>query len=158
MDQHNDEFRERLKDALALWASGVCIVSAREDRIIHAVTVTAFNSISLDPPLVMVSLGRNASVLPSLQPDRPFGISILAAGQRRIGSMFADPAPIGRDVFSSDDPPVIRDALVTFTCEVDRRIEVGTHMLVLGRVLSIDGAMEGEPLIRFDRRWQRLRS
>lgn len=157
MDHHNDEFRQQLKDALALWASGVCVVSAREERVIHAVTVTAFNSVSLDPPLLMVSLGRNASVLPSLHPGRPFGVSILEAGQRRIGSMFADPAPIGRDVFSSDDPPVIRDALATFACEVDQRIEVGTHVLVLGRVLSVDGALDGEPLIRFGRRWHRLR-
>lgn len=151
-----DAFREQVREAMAHWASGVTIVAATDGAIIHAVTVTAFMSVSLDPPLVLVGLGGNASVLPLLTPDTRFGISVLTENQRRTASMFTDPAPIGREVFDLTDVPLVKDSLVALTCSVKDRLYVGDHTLVVANVEAVGGALSGGPLIRYERAWAKL--
>lgn len=153
----NEALRDRMREAMAHWASGVTVVAASDGPVIHAVTVTAFMSVSLDPPLVLVGLGGNASVLPALTPGERFGISILAESQRRLASMFTDPAPIGRDAFETADVPLVKNALVTLTCVVEERIYAGDHTLILAGVTGVGGDTGQAPLIRYAREWKGLR-
>lgn len=150
--------REQMRDAMAQWASGVTIVAATDGPLIHAVTVTAFTSVSLDPPLVLVCLGGNASVLPILTEGRRFGISILAESQRRIASMFTDPAPIGREVFDLSDVPLVRGALATLTCSVAERVYAGDHTVVIAGVEGVGGDPGQAPLVRWRRAWTGVRN
>lgn len=152
-----DVLREALRDAMAHWASGVTVVAVADGPMIHAVTVTAFLSVSLDPPLVLVSLGGNATVLPVLSPGTAFGISILSNAQRRIASMFTDPAPIGREVFEREDVPLVKDALVSLTCVVEERVFAGDHTLVVAGVQRVRETATGSPLIRYARSWTTVR-
>jgi flavin reductase (DIM6/NTAB) family NADH-FMN oxidoreductase RutF len=147
-----DEFRE----ALANWASGVTIVACRHDGRVVATTVSAFTSLSLDPPLVLVALGPNATVLPFLQPGAHFGISILAEPQRRLATIFADPLPVGNSPFATEGEPVIDDALVALACTVTEVRTGGDHRLVLAEVTAIRGRSDAAPLIRFRRRYHGL--
>jgi flavin reductase (NADH) len=152
MSPTSDEFR----DALSRWASGVTVVACRADGRTIATTVSAFTSLSLEPPLVLVALGPNATVLPFLQPDSTFGISILAAGQRRLATIFADPFPVGASPFPADGPPVIADALVGLDCAVREARPAGDHTLVIAEVRAIVPGTQTGPLIRFRRTWHRL--
>lgn len=154
-DEQN-ALREQMREALAHWASGVTIVAAIDGPTIHAVTVTAFMSVSLDPPIVLVGLGGNASVLPLLTKAERFGISILAESQRRVASMFTDPAPIGREVFDTTDVPLVKNALVTLTCSVEERIFAGDHTLIIASVEGVGGDPGQKPLIRYAREWAGL--
>lgn len=149
--------RDQVREAMAHWASGVTIVAASDGPTIHAVTVTAFMSVSLDPPLVLVGLGGNASVLPLLTPAQRFGISILADSQQRAASMFTDPAPIGREVFDTTDVPLVKNALVTLTCCVEEHLFAGDHTVILAAVEKVSGDTSQKPLVRYARAWTTLK-
>jgi flavin reductase ActVB len=145
------------REAMARWASGVAVVACRHEGRVIATTVAAFLSVSLEPPLVLVALGANATVLPFLAVAAPFGISILAAKQRRLAAVFADPFPAIADPFPAADPPLLPDALVRLHCSVRETRTAGDHTLVIAAVDELHFA-ETAPLIRFRRRYHALAS
>lgn len=145
----------RFRDALSRWASGVTIVAVHNGGRVVGTTVSAFTSLSLDPPLVLAALGRNATVLPFLDPGAVVGISILARSQARIATVFADPFPVGPDPFLPGTPPRVRDALVALTCRVRDVSQAGDHTLIAAEVTDALVGAE-QPLVRFRRRYHGL--
>ena len=141
--------QRQFRDALARWASGVAVIAARDGPNIHAITATAFSSLSLEPPLVMCGIGRNATVLPSIESGDRFTINILASAQRRLASMFADTGPLARDAFAPEGPPILDDALVALVCSLHALHDGGDHALVIARVEEIVFGTEQEPLVRY---------
>ena len=84
------DLQQDFKDALASWASGVSIVAAKgPGSTSYGLTVSAFNSVSLDPPLVMVCLNRSNRLPGLIREDGRFSVSILAAGQDEVSNHFA---------------------------------------------------------------------
>ena len=148
--------REWFRNALAGWASGVTVVACRTDGRVVATTVSAFMSLSLEPPLVVIALGPNATVRPYLQPGQTFAVSVLAADQRRQAMVFADPYPAGADPFPATGAPVIDGCLAGLTCVVERVHEGGDHALVIAAVHDATGGATGTPLIRYDRGYHAL--
>jgi flavin reductase (DIM6/NTAB) family NADH-FMN oxidoreductase RutF len=140
-----------LREALSHWASGVTIVAVRDEGKVHALTVSAFLPLSVEPPLVLISLGHNASALPFLEPGTSFAISLLAAGQRGLASRYADVFPVGPDPFAAHGPPIVRDAVASLACTVVEVRPAGDHHLVTGRV---DDARAGQdqPVLVYHRR------
>lgn len=152
MTVSSQDFRE----ALARWASGVTVIACRHDHRVVATTVSAFMSLSLEPPLVLVGLGANATVLPFLQPGADFGISILAGDQKRIASIFADPFPVGPSPFPPAGPAIVEDALAGLACTVRETRTAGDHTLVIAVVGQLTAVRDAAPLVRFRRRYHRL--
>jgi flavin reductase (NADH) len=147
---------EEFRDAMRRWASGVTIVAVRYEGRVVATTVSAFLSLSLRPPLVLVAIGANATILPFLQPGTRFGISILGEHQRRLATIYADPFPVGLSPFSTDGDPVIADALVGLACTVTETRQGGDHVIATASVDAVAVSGSGEPLIRFDRAYRTL--
>ena len=145
----------RIREAFSRWASGVAVAAVREDDQVLATTVTALVSVSVNPPLLLVSLGPTAQVLPYLTPGRRFGVSVLAEGQARTASVYADSFPVGASAFPAEGDPVIADALVQIVCVVERVETAADHRLVIARVVAAETS-DGAPLIRFARAYRRL--
>jgi flavin reductase (DIM6/NTAB) family NADH-FMN oxidoreductase RutF len=143
------------RDALGSWATGVTIVAVREPGRVVATTISAFTSLALEPPLVLLAAGPNATIRPFLQPGRAFGISILAGEQRRLASVFADPYPVGPDPFTDDAAPTIKGALVAFHCRVQEVSAGGDHAIIIA---AVDAARRNDAaaLVRFRRRYHTL--
>lgn len=140
---------------MAQWASGVAVVACRTDERVVATTVSAFLSLSLDPPTILVAIGPNATVRPFLHPGQPFAVSVLGAEQRRHATIFADPFPVGPDPFPAEGDPLIDDALLGLACTTERVDEGSDHAIVIARVRDVvRGA--GSPLVRFDRKYHTL--
>lgn len=137
------ERRDRLRDAFSSWASGVTLVAVRDGGRVHALTVSAFLPLSMDPPLVAVSLGPNASARPYLSPGAALGISVLRSSQRGLASRYADTFPVGPSPFGEADPPRVEGALATFACTVDRLVPGGDHELVIARVDAVSAPAGG---------------
>lgn len=137
------DLQQDFKDALASWASGVSVVAARgEGGTSYGLTVSAFNSVSLDPPLVMVCLNRSNRLPAMIREDKRFSVSILAAGQDEVSNHFArsgrEPAE-NLDGFGKDQgerPPVVAAAASTLQCEAHDFVEEGDHTIVIGRVVE----------------------
>jgi flavin reductase (DIM6/NTAB) family NADH-FMN oxidoreductase RutF len=149
------QFDQRaFRNALGHFPTGVVVVTAlTEGREPIAMTVSSFNAVSLDPPLVLFSIGRAAPSLPALLAAENFGISILRHDQTDLSSRFAG----GRgEKWAGIDPvlgetgcPLIGPCLATFECAPFAVHEGGDHLIVVGRVLRFEIAEEGEPLVFF---------
>lgn len=147
---------EQLREAYSRWASGVTVVAVREGPRVAATTVAAFAPVSLEPALVVASVGRNATVLPLLEPGARFAVSIIAEGQRRLASLFSDAAPLERTLFSADGEPVLEGALCALACTVGERHPAGDHELVLAVVDRVVSLSDEDPLVYFRREYRSL--
>lgn len=157
-DIETDADLERaFRTALAQWASGVTVVSVRDEPHVFGITVTAFASVSLDPPLVLVCLGGNAVVLPILDVGKQLVVNILGADQQRTATIFTDVGPLGRELFPPDGPPVIAGSPASLICTVDALHPAGDHTVVIARVQRVVLGDGGQPpLLRHDRAWRSL--
>ncbi len=145
--------------AIGAYASGVTLVTVADGRDDVGATVSAFCPVSVDPPLILVSLiavSYPAELLGRL--DR-FAVTVLSAGQRVLAGRFAAAGRPGARLLLSDVPhhrgersgALIADAgLLALECEVSQRVPAGDHLLVIAGVLAVENEAEsGDPLIRF---------
>ena len=153
--------------ALSAWAAGVTLVTIADDRDDVGTTVSAFCPVSLDPPLVLVSLIADsypAEVLsrPSL-PALRFAVTLLSASQKMLAGRFAAAGRPGARLMLDDVPHVRGDSsgalipaggLAALECSVARRVPAGDHLLVISSVVDVPYVAEaGEPLVRFRGRY-----
>ena len=139
--------------------AAVSVVSTyAEDGRPHGTTVSAFSSLSVEPPLVMVALDRSSDLLKLLEKSTKFGLNVLAAGQEEIGRGCARK---GHDKFkgvSWDDEeglPRIRGTAAWLACEVREFMPGGDHVIVVGLVTRCDAPGE-EPLLYHRRAFSQL--
>ncbi|MFJ8754178.1 flavin reductase family protein [Streptomyces sp. NPDC102441] len=165
----NDEFRA----ALSRLAAGVVLVTAQEPPLDEdgrgedvGMTATAFMSVSLDPPLVMVSV-RNDSRMDDLLAEQPrWAVSVLAESQRQIAGRFSMKGRISDRLLFEDVPCtrgevtkalLVDGALATLECHTEQCVPAGDHTLVIGRVLTASApSADGEPLTYFKGRYRQL--
>jgi flavin reductase (DIM6/NTAB) family NADH-FMN oxidoreductase RutF len=159
--EDRDEAREggasgaSLRAVMACFPTGVTVVAARGgDGQPIGLTVNAFTSVSLDPPLVLVCLASSSSSHASIVASESFAVSVLSAGQADVARRFAAPPSEGRfdEVAWRDAPsghPVIEGSAAWLDCSIDQIIDAGDHSIILGRTVAC-GAGE-EPALVFHR-------
>lgn len=139
--------------------TAVSVVTSRNGDVgPHGTTVSAFCSLSLSPPLVLVALDRSSDLLTLLEEHRRFGINVLAVGQEEIGTQCARKGPdkLARVEWRYDDGlPRIEGSAAWLACEVMDLLEGGDHMMVVGLVSACE-AGHAEPLVYHRRRFLRL--
>ncbi|WP_373488374.1 enoyl-CoA hydratase-related protein [Blastomonas sp.] len=138
------------RNALGQFATGVTIVTARADDG-HAVGVTAnsFNSVSLDPPLVLWSLAKSARSMPVFDAASHFAVHVLASDQDALANLFASQVSdkfAGMDV-GTIGPPRIQGCSARLVCETRYRYEGGDHIIMVGEVQDYES--EGKPPLLF---------
>ncbi len=138
---------------LGRFATGVTIVTVRDgDGRDHGMTVSAFSSLSLEPPLVLVCIGNDATMAPAMRSAESFGVNVLSAGQEALSRRFAGPID---DRFAdvsltrgSLGNVMLDDVLASLECRVVTRHPAGDHVIVVGEVDS--GAIrDGRPLLYY---------
>lgn len=155
--------QQAFRNALGHFPTGVAVVTAHvRDRspVPVAMTVTSFNAVSLDPPLVLFSIRRDAASLPHLLAADRFGISVLRQDQSALSSRFAD----GRsEKWAGIEPirgatgcPLVGPCLASFECVPFAVHEGGDHRIIIGRVASFEIAGEGAPLVFFRGRYHAI--
>jgi 3-hydroxy-9,10-secoandrosta-1,3,5(10)-triene-9,17-dione monooxygenase reductase component len=128
-----------LRQALGEFATGITVVTARgADNTLAGLTVNSFASVSLDPPLVLWSLGLGSPSLPVFQTCSHFAVNVLAADQQAISQRFAQS---GIDKFADQSWKVgaggtalLDGCNAWFECRVDARHEGGDHLILIGRI------------------------
>ena len=146
--------------ALGLFPTGVAIVSARHpDGQLLGMTVSSFNSVSLDPPLVLFSVARGAASFEGWMAVPKYGISILAQSQADLSTRFArsqaDKWALVRPMFGEHDVPLMPGALATFECERYGVHDGGDHAIFVSQVLAMQAvaAPTAEPLVFYGGRY-----
>ena len=145
---------EAFRDALARWASGVTIVTSSHGESIHGMTVSAFTSVSLDPPLVLVCAARSSDTHGLIARSGNFGVNVLREGQEALSNKFAvkkdehlrfEGVPWSRGTTGA---PLLDDALLALDCSVESTHDAGDHVIYVGRVEAVRHG-EGEPLLYY---------
>jgi flavin reductase (DIM6/NTAB) family NADH-FMN oxidoreductase RutF len=126
---------------------------------VHGMTVNAFMSVSLEPPLVAVGIDRNAKSHAALLATDRFGISVLGLDQQGLSDQFAGrPVPQQPDPFVMlDGFPVVDGALAQLVCRRWRQVEAGDHTIFVGEIEALQHR-PGDALLFFGGRYRALRS
>lgn len=148
---HHPVDERALRDVLGQFATGVTVVTCLVDGVPHGTTVNAFTAVSLDPPLVLVSLDRRSTTCRNLD-GMPFAVNVLHRRQDDLARHFAGrPSPTLVD-WVAGDPPRLPGTLAHLTCAPWRSYPGGDHVLFLGRVTGFahgdeHGGHRGDPLV-----------
>jgi flavin reductase (DIM6/NTAB) family NADH-FMN oxidoreductase RutF len=144
----------------AQFATGITVVTVVDSGgHPHGMTVNSFSSVSLDPPLVLVSIDLRNAILGHFLSSSFFAINILAEGQEDLSLRFSSTSEnrfggVGWHAGLSG-MPLLHGVLAHFECTVTRTFEAGDHIVLIGEVRDADHA-EGKPLVYFDRGYRRL--
>ena len=133
------------KQALGRFLSGVTVVSAEHDGTRRGMTVSAFSSVSLNPPLILVCLDKRAATLPLVRDAGRFGVSVLGAGQEALSNHFAGWGEATVEWETLGQSPVLAGAIARLDCSVHHVLDAGDHDIVIGMVQAAD-AGDGAPL------------
>lgn len=141
-------------------AAGVTVVTTMHEDRPQGMTATSFNSVSLDPMLVQVSLAQDSRTHGALVGSGLFAVNLLASDQLEIARLFASPLEERfTDLTTTDGAtgvPLIAGALAGLECRVTEELPGGDHTIFVGEVLHAH-LSEGEPLVHYDTRYWTLR-
>src|SRR3546814_691705 len=137
---------------LGCYATGVAIVTTLgRDGYPAGLTVNSFTSVSLDPPLVLFCLDREAGSGPAFAAADCFAVNILGTHQGPVSVRFADP---GAQRFVEDrvltwetGAPILAHALAALDCRIHARYDGGDHVILVGRVLRAEIVDDAAPLV-----------
>src|SRR5262249_49640866 len=141
------------KNALSRFASGVTVVSTKDAQgKLHGITVSAFCSVSLDPPMVLICIEKTTVSHYAFEESGVFAVNILRDSQTGVSEKFANPF---EDKFedvdhflSAEGIPILQDALASLECRLTFSYHGGDHSIFVGQVENV-AVREGDPLVYF---------
>jgi flavin reductase (DIM6/NTAB) family NADH-FMN oxidoreductase RutF len=144
---------QTFRSVCANFATGVTVVTTGANGEVAGLTVNSFTSVSLDPALVLVCIHNDSGELPVLRETGAFAVNILAADQQEVCRSFAS-RHTRRSVEVDTRPgisgvPILSDALAYFECRVEREVDGGDHVILLGEVIDLAVQREDRPLAFF---------
>jgi flavin reductase (DIM6/NTAB) family NADH-FMN oxidoreductase RutF len=150
-----------LRDALGCFATGVTVVTCLDEGGTPAgLTVNSFTSVSLDPPLLLVCLAKQAASATPLIAAEFFAINVLQTGQQPASIRFAtrDEDRFGTTPWSCGEAgaPILEESLGVFECERYAVYDGGDHHILVGRVVKASFDASLDPLLYFRGRYRRL--
>ena len=137
-----------MRRTLGRFTTGVTVVTTAQGDEVHAMTANAFTSVSLDPPLVLVSVDHRTKMHRMLPGTRRYGVSVLASDQERVAWHFAGRPLKGHgELFEWEGGvPLVSGAIAHVGCSLHAAHEAGDHTLYLGLVEHLR-SRPGEPLL-----------
>lgn len=144
---------DTFRSILGRFASGITIVTARDDAgTDHGMTVSAFCSLSLEPPQVLICIDHTASMLEVLRGHPNIGISILSSSQEAHSRRFAseEPRPFDGIAYERGEAGVVllEDALAHLECTITAHHDAGDHSIFIARV-DRAAPKDGRPLLYY---------
>ncbi|PFN99620.1 flavin reductase [Bacillus sp. AFS076308] len=145
----------QFRSAMGKFATGVTVIATDVEGDVHGMTANAFMSVSLDPKLVVISIGEKAKILTKIRESKIFTVNILAADQQELSMIFA--GQLKKEVVFDrlDGKPVLPGAVAQVACEVSAEHVEGDHTLFIGKVTDIH-LEDAEPLIFYSGKYRSL--
>ena len=155
----------RFREVMGHFATGISVVTTVDGDQPAGITVNAFSSVSLEPPLVMVALDRRRFITPMVRNYGRYAVSVLGEDQQALSDCFAHaPVTPGREDFCGaawhpgpTGLPLIDGSIATLECTTVETFSAGDHDLFIGRVDALEQHREGiAPLLYFRRHYLRV--
>ncbi len=154
-----------LRQVMRRWATGVTVVTSHGPRGRHGITVNSFTSLSLDPPLCLICIKKDAVAHQAIPDAGGFAVNLLAADQAEVSARFAGMRPDVADPFmdleldrSPAGHPVFAGALGYLECTLEADIAGGDHTIFVGRVAHAQALADTPPLLWYGGRYRNLTS
>jgi flavin reductase (DIM6/NTAB) family NADH-FMN oxidoreductase RutF len=153
-----------LRNTLRYWASGVSVVTTSNGSQRQGMTVSAFNSLSIDPPMILVCLSKDANTAQLIQTTRHFAVNVLGQDHAEISNRFAGRVPnLDKDERFNGiatrteitGSPILETAIAWLDCRIHQQHDGNTHWIIVGEVLAT-GQNPSQPLLYFDRDYRRM--
>ena len=149
------------KASLGCRATGVSIVTSKNGDVVHGMTVSDFISVSLEPPLVLVSASKTARTLEVILAGKCFGLNILADDQQELSNLFSskEKEDIRFEGLETHEAvtgaPLLPGARASLDCTLAATHEAGDHILCIGQVEHVT-VRERAPLVDYQGRYRSL--
>ena len=157
---------DEMRDTLRFWPSGVTVVTTSDGERRAGMTVSAFSSLCLEPPLVVICIFKDTHVGTMIQETKRFGVSILHTDQSYLSDRFSGRIVLapGEDRFDGvsisqgkGGSPVLTDAIAWLDCRLHAQYDGETHWIFVGEVVATQRRLtDNAPLIYFDRDYRAL--
>lgn len=153
---------QEFRKVMGNFATGVTVVTTRAGSAPQGLTVNAFSSLSLTPPLVLVCIDKGVNSHGAIAQSGIFAVNILARDQEEISKRFADKAWEGRRFeglatrTAVTGAPILDGVVAYIDCRVTSALEGGDHTIFVGKVEELKVQREAEPLLFFRGRYARL--
>lgn len=147
------------KLALRRMAKSVTVITCRHDGVRYAMAATAADALSMDPPSMIVSVNRNASLHAPLSAGSDFCINVLASTHQEIsracggGRKGEARFELGEWIAGVDGIPLLADAQASLVCKNELSVSYGTHGIFIGRLVEIRTNGSVDPLVYIDGRY-----
>lgn len=160
----SDEQQRMLRAMMARFATGVTVVTARHGPLLAGMTANAIASISINPPLMLASIGERSETHGAITNSHSFAISVLAATQRPVAECFAQSTTAAKLQRFCDAPwhegetgsPILDGAIAYFDCRLVARHAGGDHSIFIGEIVGAGYDEAAEPLIWYGSRYRQL--
>lgn len=145
------------RNAMGKFATGVTVITTDLNGEAHGMTANAFMSVSLNPKLVLISIGEKARMLEKLNQSGKFAVNILSEGQQEVSMLFAGQIKEEKEIVfdNLNGVSIIKDALANIVCNVYGKQVAGDHTLFIGEVEDII-LREGKPLTFYEGQYGQL--
>jgi len=154
---------EQLRRAMRAWTTGVAVVTAAYSGQQYGMTVNSFNSVSLEPPVISLTLKRLTHTHEFVEKSGEFAMTILSSKQKELSDRFAGKIPDITDRFEgvqteklSMEAPILKNGIAFFNCRVISSMPVGENTLFIAEVIAARGEGEGDPLVYHNRVFWKL--
>ncbi len=140
------------REAISHFATGVTIVTTTHGDRPAGMTASAVCSVSLEPVMLLVCIDNRLPTHEAIDASRRFAVNVLGEGSADLARRFAQRAHdkfAGVEVLAGSDPPVLREAIAHFVCDVHERLPGGDHSIFLGRVRSCAVKPGNRPLLYY---------
>jgi flavin reductase (DIM6/NTAB) family NADH-FMN oxidoreductase RutF len=153
----------RFRDVLGHFATGVTVITLNNDGDLRGMTANAISSLSLDPPLVLVCVQKDASIYEHFARATAFAMNVLSTAQEDVSNTFASHGgpeePLGGLPYHEGPlgSPILEGVIASADCRITQRYDGGDHTIVIGEAasISLDGA-DQEPLLFYRGGYRRL--
>ena len=143
------------RNTVGAFATGVNVITTRGDEVHYGMTASAFSSVSLDPPLVLICVGHPSDGSEAISRNGVFAVNVLAADQEPLSRYFASKdRPRGRDAFRGvshyelvSGSPILHGAAAYLDCRLASTHHAGDHIIFIGEVLALGVEPEAAPLV-----------
>ena len=154
---------EQLRRAMRTWTTGVAVITAIHDGQKYGMTVNSFTSVSLEPPLIAVTLKQLTHTHELVVKSGEFSVTVLSSDQKELADRFAGKIPDIKDRFAGIptetlmiDAPLLGGGIAYFNCRVVNSIPIGENTFFLAEVTATSGEGKGERLVYHNRVYWKL--
>ena len=147
---------KNFKKTLGKFSTGITVVCVKNNNIIFGKTVNSFNSLSLNPPMVLFSLGKYSSSINQFSKTRFLSINILSRKQKHLSDNFASSTPKLKNIKfieGKNKTPIIPNCIANLECELIDKIKKGDHKIFICKILEVQSNEQLKPLIYFNSKY-----